>query len=78
MNQEFNNTQDKLVKYTSKNLSFLLNNDKIESIRIWDQEKSKNYDQPTLNDLLSIIGTNNRQKYVTYYRLTWKYITVIK
>lgn len=62
MNQEFNNTLEKLVKYTSQNLSFLLNNDKIESIRIWDQEKSKNYDQPTLNDLLSVIETNNRQK----------------
>ncbi len=61
MNQEFNNNKEKLLKYTERNLSFLFNDNKVESIRIWDQEQKKHYNNPSVKELLNIIATNDKQ-----------------
>lgn len=60
--QDFNKKQSTAWKYKKLNLSVLLTDDRIESIRIWDEYEKKGYNTPTLEDLLAIIHTGNKSK----------------
>jgi hypothetical protein len=62
LTQDFNEKPAITWIYENLNLSILLIDNKIESLRIWDNYEQKNYNHPTIEDLLAIIKTSNKSK----------------
>lgn len=62
LTQEFNNKQVKIWKYINLNLSILFRDKKVESIRIWDDYKQKDYNHPPIEQLLEIVKTKDKGK----------------
>lgn len=62
LSQSFNDKASVIWKYNSKNLSILFAEKRTASIRIWDNFEQKDFSHPTMKDLLTIIGTNDKAK----------------
>lgn len=62
INQEFDGKKGEIWKYIKLNLSILFLDKKIESIRIWDDYENKNYNYPTIEELLEIVKTKDESK----------------
>jgi hypothetical protein len=60
--QEFNDKKAETWRYSKLNLSILFVGKKIESIRIWDDYEQKDYEHPTIEELLEIIRTKDKSK----------------
>lgn len=60
--QEFNDKKAEIWKYIKLNLSILFVDKKIESIRIWDDYEQKDYNHPTIEELLKIIKSKDKTK----------------
>lgn len=60
--QDFHDKGAATWRYDVSNLSILIADNKIESIRIWDDYEQKNFIQPTITELLNIIKTNDKIK----------------
>ncbi|MBN8578120.1 MAG: hypothetical protein J0L66_14340 [Cytophagales bacterium] len=62
LTQDFNERPAITWMYEKLNISILLIDNKIESLRIWDNYEQKDYNHPTIEDLLAIIKTRNKSK----------------
>lgn len=62
LTQEFNDKEVKIWKYIKLNLSILFRDNQVESIRIWDVYEQKDYNHPTIEQLLEIIKTKDKGK----------------
>lgn len=62
LTQDFNNKEVKIWKYIKLNLSILFRDKQVESIRIWDDYEKKDYNPPTIEQLLEIIKTKDKGK----------------
>jgi hypothetical protein len=62
LTQDFNEKPAITWRYEKLNLSILLIDNKVESLRIWDNYEQKDYNHPTIEDLLAIIKTSNKSK----------------
>ncbi|MBL7873889.1 MAG: hypothetical protein JNM78_19905 [Cyclobacteriaceae bacterium] len=62
LTQKFNNKKAETWRYNKLNLSILLVNRKVKSLRIWDDTPQKDYNHPTINELLEVIKTNDKSK----------------
>ena len=62
LTQDFNDKDVKIWKYIKLNLSILFRDKQVESIRIWDDYERKDYNHPTIEQLLEIIKTKDKGK----------------
>ena len=62
LSQGFDDKRAIAWKYEKLNLSILFINDKVESFKIWDDYEQKDYNHPTIEELLAIVKTSNKSK----------------
>lgn len=62
LNQSFKGKNVDVWKYINKNLSFIIHEDKLESIRIWNDEIQESFTPPTLEEIFEVLNSNDNQK----------------
>lgn len=62
ISQDFNDRAAETWRYDNSRLSVLFVENKIESIRIWDDYDQKGYQYPSIEELLAIISTYDTSK----------------